>query len=182
MDAHVEEARVEARLGRAQHHVAHDATLTPAPTAGPLTAATVGSGQFCDRLEPAVHVAEGRPRVEQVVDRTARAEHRRCGGDDERTDALGSPDDLGHRGLDLFDHLERQRVAPAGIVEGEDRDIAVAFQLDELVVGGVVGHAPHRRDPEQAGDDVFDGHCGRKYPRKWSSPPRSSRMVMKSPL
>ena len=95
------------------------ARFMPAPTAAPLTAASVGQRAAGDAQEALVDAAEaaavGLPEVAEV---RSGAERRWCSGHDDGTDRLVGLDRV-HGGDDLGDHRSGQRVAFVGVVERE---------------------------------------------------------------
>ena len=106
---------------------------------------------------------------EEVVDRAAGAERRGSGGEHQRADGrIGGG--LVDRLRQLGGHLERQGVAPGRVVEGHDRDVAVALEPDAGVVR-VHGTSIVRRRAGQNGpmeflpsDDVTRIKAGLDHP------------------
>jgi hypothetical protein len=111
----------------------------PAPTAGPLTAATVGSGDRSHAQEPFVDRRDG---ATLVVGSGAceRAETRHVGARTERG-RLARDHDGGRRLVgferverrdDLVDHRGRHRVASLDVDEGDDRDRVAVLHTNVL--------------------------------------------------
>ncbi len=117
MDPDVEEARVEARVRRREHDVAGQGQVDARADrrAGDHRDGRDGRGR--DAQEPGVRAAQVDVRPIEIVERTARGEHRWRRGEEDRSRA-GFQRGV-DRGREVVAHATRERVAMVRIVEGE---------------------------------------------------------------